>query len=171
MRATRDRLRRRNHLMHQRAELYAHSPHTASPYHLRDPLGRLATPQNRRGLIDRFGHGCVQQNVAVDLALVDGDGPRLAAWERSSEPTAHGHEPVLTKLASRPGKGEALSILAHTRGRAVYCMLQPQVACAQTTFLATEGGRERTSLASHRSHRGTRHHDLRIAPSAQARGP
>jgi transposase len=223
MRATRELLRRRNQLMHQRAELYAHIQHTASQYNLSAPLGRIAKPQNRRGLIERFDHRCVQKNTAVAVALVDCYDPLLAELERSIEKTAHGHDPVslallrtipgvgnilalvmrseieqiarfprvqafvaygrlvksaheahgkrcgtsgqklghahlkwafseaagrflkhnepaqkyLAKLATRHGKGKALSILAHQRGRAVYCMLKHQVAFDQAKFLAT----------------------------------
>jgi hypothetical protein len=88
MRATRDLLRRRHHLMHKRAALYAHIQNTSSQDHLDQPLGRIAKPQNRRGLIERFDHGCVQQNMAVDLALIDCDDPLLADLERYIEKTA-----------------------------------------------------------------------------------
>jgi transposase len=43
----------------------------------------------------------------------------------------------LAQLATRHGKGKALSILAHTLGRAVYCLLKNQEACNQEKFLAT----------------------------------
>jgi transposase len=49
------------------------------------------------------------------------------------------HEPAqksLAKRATQHGTGKALSILAHTRGRAVYCMLKQHVAFDQATFLA-----------------------------------
>jgi transposase len=256
MRATHDLWRRRNHLMHQRAELDAHIQHTASQYHLSEPLGRIAKPQNRRGLIERFDHGCVPQNMAVDTALIDVYDPLLVELERSIEQTAHRHDPVslallhtspgvgtilalvlryeieaiarfprvqafvsygrlvksareshgerygtngqksgnahrkwafseaavrflkhnepaqkdLTKLANRHGQGKALSSLAHKLGRAVYVMLTKPVAFDQEKFLATEGWRARTSLASHWSHRGKQHHHLRSAPRDQARG-
>jgi hypothetical protein len=49
-------------------------------------------------------------------------------------------------------------------------MLKKQVAFDQEQFLATQGGRERTSPAATRSHRGKRHHHLRLAPSDPARG-
>jgi transposase len=223
MRATRDLLRRRNHLMHKRAELYAPIQNTASQYNLSDPLGRIAKPQNRRGLIARFDHRCVQKNMAVDLALVDFYDPLLAELERSIEKTAHSHDPVslalwrtipgvgnilalvmryaseqiarfprgqefvsycrlvksakesngkrygtsgkkignahlkwafseaavlflkhnepaqkyLAKLATRHGKGKALSILAHKLGRAVYFMRKHHVAFDPAKFLAT----------------------------------
>jgi transposase len=255
LRATRDLLRRRKHLLHQRAEWYAPIQHTASESNLSAPLGRIAKPQNRRGLLARFDHGCVQQNMAVDTALLDGYDPLLAALEHSIETTAHRHDPVslarlrtipgvgnilalvlrdeieeiarfprvqacvasgrmvksareahgtrdgpsgqkignahltwafseaavlflkphepaqqyLTKRAHSRGQGKGLSILAHKRGRALYGMLNKPVAFDQEKCMATEGWRERTSLASHGSHRGQRPHPLRIAPSDQAR--
>ena len=243
--------------MHQRAEWYAHIQHTGRQDTLGAPVGRMAKPHNRRGLLERFEHACVQKHIAVDLALVDCDDPRLAELERSIEPTAHRHDPVslalvrtipgvgnilalvrryaieesarfprvqafvsyarlvksareangqrhgtsgkkighapltwalseaavlflknnepaqqyLAKLATKHGNGKALSILAHTLGRAVYFRLKQQVAFDQAKFLATSGWRERTHRASTWSHRGTRHTPLRIEPSAQARGP
>ena len=54
MRATRDLLRRRNHFMRKRAELYAHTQNTRSQYNLPDPLGCIAKPQNREGIVERF---------------------------------------------------------------------------------------------------------------------
>ena len=87
MRATRDLLRRSNLLMHQRAEWPAPIQHTSSQSNLGEPLGRIATPQNRRGRLERFDHRCVQKTMAVDLALVGCDAPPLADWERSSEKT------------------------------------------------------------------------------------
>jgi hypothetical protein len=229
--------------MHQRAEWSAHSQKTASQYHLSAPLGRMAKPQNRRGLLKRFEHACVQKNIAVDLALVDCDEPLLTELERYIEQTAHSHAPVslallrtipgvgtilalvlryeieeiarfprlqafvsyarlvkrarethgkrhgtrgktienahlkwafseaaglllknhapaqqyLAKLATKHGKGKALSILAHKLGRAVYFMLTQHVAFDQAKCLATEGWRERTNLGPHWSHRGKRH--------------
>lgn|SRR5215472_6624465 len=87
------------------------------------------------------------------------------------EPNNAPAQKYLAKLATRHGKGKALSILAHKLGRAVYFMLKHHVAFDQAKFLATEDWRERTSLASNWSHRGKRHTSLRIGPSDQARGP
>jgi transposase len=112
MRATPDLLRRRNHLMHKRAELYAHIQNTASQYNLSEPLGRIAKPRNRRGLIERFDHGGVQQNMAVDMALIDCYDPLLTELERSIEKTAHSHEPVsLALLRTIPGVGNILALV------------------------------------------------------------
>jgi hypothetical protein len=44
-------------------------------------LGPITKPQNRRGLLARFEHRCVQQNIAVDLALIDCYDPLLAELE------------------------------------------------------------------------------------------
>ena len=54
MRSTRDLLGRRNHFMRKRAELYAHIQNTGSQYNLPDPLGRIARPQNRHGIVEKF---------------------------------------------------------------------------------------------------------------------
>jgi hypothetical protein len=98
--------------MPKRAEWYAHIQHTGSQYHLSAPLGRIAKPQNRRGLLERFEHACVQQTMAGDLALVDFDEPLLAEWERSLEKTAHSHEPVsLALVRTIPGVGQLLALV------------------------------------------------------------
>jgi transposase len=48
---------------------------------------------------------------------------------------------LLARLEKQHDKGKALSILAHTLGRAVYCMLKRQVAFAMHRFLHTSGSR------------------------------
>ena len=98
--------------MPKRAEVYAHIQHTGRQYHLSDPLGRMAKPQHRRGRIARFDHACVQKNIAVDVALVDGDDPLLADLARSSEKAAQGHDPVsLALLRTIPGVGTILALV------------------------------------------------------------
>ena len=54
MRATRDLLRRRNHLARKRAELYAHIQNTATQYNL-PPLGRIAKPSERASVVATSG--------------------------------------------------------------------------------------------------------------------
>jgi transposase len=49
MRATQDLWRRRNQLLHKRAEVSAHLQHTSSQYTLGAPLRRIVKPLNRRG--------------------------------------------------------------------------------------------------------------------------
>jgi transposase IS116/IS110/IS902 family protein len=220
-------------------------------------LGRIATPQHRRGRRARVDHRWVQKRMAVDLALVDCAEPLLADLERYLEKTAQGHDPgslalvrtipgvgkilalvmleeieditrfprvqafgsdgrlgksaresngtrpgpsgkkignahlqwafsaaavlllthnapaqkYLATLATRHSTGKALSILAHQRGRAVYCMLKNQVAFAQAKLLAPEGWRARPSRASHGSHRGKRHPPSHRTERARAWAP
>ena len=146
MRATRDLLRRRNHLMHKRAELYAHIQNTGSQYNLVDPLGRIAKPQNRRGLIERFDHACVQKNIAVDLALVDFYDPLLAELERYIEKTAHSHDPVsLALLRTIPGVGKipALVMLYEIEDIARFPRVQEFVSYSRLVKSARESNGKR----------------------------
>jgi transposase len=75
MRATRDLLRRRNHMVRKRAELFGHIQNTRSQYNLPEPLGRIAKRQNREGLLDRFNQASVQTNMAVDLDMIEAYDP------------------------------------------------------------------------------------------------
>ncbi len=146
MRATRDLLRRRNHLMHKRAELYAHIQNTASQYNLSEPLGRIAKPQNRRGLLERFDHGCVQKNMEVDLALVDGYDPLLAELERYIEKTAQGHDPVslaLLRTVPRVGKILALVMLYEIEDIARFPRVQEFVSYCRLVKSAKESNGKR----------------------------
>src|SRR5919206_3362081 len=70
MRATRDLLRRRMHLMRKRAELLAHIQNTNSQYNLPEIGKKIAYKANRAGVAERFADPAVQQSIAVDLALM-----------------------------------------------------------------------------------------------------
>jgi transposase len=146
MRATRDLLRRRHHLMRKRAELYAPIQHTGSQDHLGDPLGRMAKPQNRRGLLERFEHRCVQKNRAVDLALVACDDPLLAELARDSEQSAQGHDPVsLARLRTIPGVGNipALVLLDEIEALARFPRVQAFVSSCRLVQSARESNGQR----------------------------
>jgi transposase len=98
--------------MQKRAAWYAHIQNTGRQDHRADPLGRMAQPQNRRGLRERFDPACVQKHIAVDLALVDFYELRRAEWERDSEQTAHRHEPgSLALWCPIPGVGTILALV------------------------------------------------------------
>ena len=112
MRATRDLLRRRNHFMRKRAELYAHIQNTRSQYNLPESLGRIAKPQNREGIIERFDHPCVQKSIAVDLEMISAYDPLIAQLERSIITTAKHHDPVAYALLQTiPGIGRILGLI------------------------------------------------------------
>jgi len=112
MRATRDLLRRRNHLMRKRAELYAHIQNTRSQYNLPDPLGCIAKPQNREGIAERFEDLSVQNMIATDLAVITAYDPIIAKMERYIIKTAKHHDPVAHALINTiPGVGRILSLV------------------------------------------------------------
>ena len=70
MRATRDLLRRRNHLMRKRAELLAHIQNTASQYNL-PPLGTRVDRKAERGTIPaHFPDPVVRRSIDLDLSLI-----------------------------------------------------------------------------------------------------
>ncbi len=112
MRATRDLLRRRNHLMRKRAELYAHIQNTRSQYNLSDYLGRIARVQNREGVVERFEDPSVQKMIATDLAVITAYDPIIAKMERDIIATANHHDPVAyALLKSIPGIGRILGLV------------------------------------------------------------
>jgi transposase len=71
MRATRDLLRRRLHLVRQRAERLTHIRQTNSQYNL-PALGKsLKSKAQREEVAQRFVDPAVQKNINIDLALID----------------------------------------------------------------------------------------------------
>jgi len=112
MRATRDLLRRRNHLMRKRAELYAHIQNTRSQYNLADSFGRIAKPQNREGIAERFEDPAVQNMIATDFAVITAYDPIIAKMERDIISMANHHDPVAyALLKSIPGIGRILGLV------------------------------------------------------------
>ena len=112
MRATRDLLRRRNHLMRKRAELYAHMQNTRTQYNLPDFLGCIAKPQNRQGIVERFEDPSVQKMMETDLAVIEAYDPIIAKMERDIVRMADQHDPVAyALLKSIPGVGRILGLV------------------------------------------------------------
>jgi transposase len=70
MRATRDLLRRRMHLVRRRAELLAHIQNTDSQYNRPPPGKKIAYKANREGLAERFEEPSVRKTIEVDLVLI-----------------------------------------------------------------------------------------------------
>ena len=111
MRATRDLLRRRNHLARKRAELYAHIQNTATQYNL-PPLGRIAKPSERGDLLQKFDDPVVRMMVEVDLRTIEHYEKLLDALERKLEKIATAHDPVsLALLKSIPGVGRIVGLV------------------------------------------------------------
>src|SRR5574342_1034215 len=92
MRATRDLLRRRCHLVHKRAELLAHIQNTNSQSNLPEIGKKLAYKANREGVAERFNDPAVQKTIEVDLALITYYDELLRDLELSIVKTAKQHD-------------------------------------------------------------------------------
>ena len=111
MRATRDLMRRRNHFMRKRAELFSHTQNTAGQYNLPDPLGRIARPQNRTGVVERFDLPCVQKSIAANLEMITAYDTVLTELERDIVNSANAHNPVkFALLKTIPGVGKIIAL-------------------------------------------------------------
>ena len=112
MRATRDLLRRRNHLMRKRAELIAHVQNTNSQYNLPEIGKKIAYKDNREGVAGRFKDACVRKSVELDLRMMDCYDKELTALEYYIEKTAKGHDAMsYYLLRTVPGIGRILAML------------------------------------------------------------
>jgi transposase len=111
MRATRDLLRRRLHLVRKRGQLLAHIQMTSHQYNL-PPLGkRIAYPSNREGVVEHFGDRAVRKSIAVDLALLERYDEILTDLEADLVRRAKQHDPqAFQLLRSIPGVGKVLAL-------------------------------------------------------------
>jgi transposase len=112
MRATRDLLRRRNHLSRKRAELLAHIQNTASQYNL-PPLGARVDRKSERELIpDHFPDPIVRRSIELDLALIAQYDALLRSLEQELTQMAKDHDAFSYQLLrSIPGVGKILSLI------------------------------------------------------------
>jgi transposase len=112
LRATRDLLRRRTHLMRKRAELLSHVHNTNSQDNLPAIGKKMAYKANRDGVAERFAEAAVQQTIEVDLARSTSDDALLKDLERSLLNTAKHHDAnPLYRLQTVPGIGKLLSLV------------------------------------------------------------
>ena len=112
MRATRDLLRRRTHLMRKRAELLGHVQNTNSQYNLPEIGKKIAYQANREGVAERFDEAAVQKTVEVDLALITYYDELLKDLELYILKTAKRHDAnTLYLLQTVPGIGKILSLV------------------------------------------------------------
>jgi hypothetical protein len=112
MRATRDLMRRRNHLVRKRSELYAHIQNTNSQYNLPDSFGCLARLKNRNGIVEQFEHPSVQESITADMEIIRSYDVILSQLEKSIINMAIHHEPVsYTLLQTIPGVGKIIALI------------------------------------------------------------
>jgi transposase len=110
MRATRDLLRRRTHLMRTRAELLAHVQNTTSQDHLPAIGKKIAYKANRDGVAQRFAEPAVHKSIEVDWALSTYDDQLLGDLELSILQAAKHHDAnTLYLWQTVPGIGKILS--------------------------------------------------------------
>ena len=112
MRATRDLLRRRMHLMRKRSELLAHIQNTNSQYCLPQFGKKIAYKTNRDGVAERFADPAVHKSIDVDLALIGSYDELLRDVELTLVNTAKHHDAnTLYLLHTVPGIGKILSLV------------------------------------------------------------
>jgi transposase len=112
MRATRDLLRRRIHLMRKRSELLAHVQNTNSQYNLPEIGKKIAYKANRDGVAERFADPAVQKSIEVDLGLITYYDQLLTDLELSIVKSAKQHDAnTFYRLRSIPGVGKILALV------------------------------------------------------------
>jgi transposase len=112
MRATRDLLRRRMHLMRHRAGLLAHIQNTNSQYNLPQIGKKLAYKANRGGVAERFCDPAVQKSIEGDLTLIGSYDRLLTELELEIVNTAKAHDgQTFYRLRSIPGVGKILALV------------------------------------------------------------
>lgn len=111
MRATRDLLRRRLHLVRKRGQLLAHIQNTNHQYNLPDFGKRIAYPANREGVAEHFEEVAVRKSIEVDLALIERYDALIQELELYLVRQAKLHEPQgFQLLRSIPGVGKVLAL-------------------------------------------------------------
>ena len=112
MRATRDLLRRRNHLTRKRADLLSHIQNTNSQYNMEPFEANISYKRNRVGVAEQFVDPDVRMSMQADLeliALLDDLKNRL---ELHILHNAKDHDPQsLYRLRTVPGIGPIISLV------------------------------------------------------------
>jgi transposase len=112
MRAPRDLLRRRCHLVRKRAELLAHIHNPNSQYNLPERGKRLADQANREGVADPFPDPRVRKAIAGEVSLIDHYDKVLGEVELYLTRSAKAHEvQTFARLQSVPGIGQILALV------------------------------------------------------------
>src|SRR3970040_1589694 len=146
MRATRDLLRRRCHLVRKRAELLAPIQNTNSQYHLPEIGKKLAYKANREGVEEHFPDPSVRKTIEVDVSLIAHYDQLLGEVELYIIRTAKAHDvQTFSRLQSVPGIGQilALVILYEIQDIARFPRVQDFVSYCRLVKCAKESGGKR----------------------------
>jgi transposase len=114
LRETRDLLRRRNYLVHKRAELVAHIQITNAQYNLPPFPKKLIYASNRAALkvAERFPDAHVRKSISMDLALIDRLDEQIADVELYLQRTVKVEDPqTYYRLQTIPGVGKILALV------------------------------------------------------------
>ena len=153
MRSTRDLLRRRMHMMHQRAQLLAHVQNTNHQYNLPDIGKKISYRGNREGVAERFADPGARSSVAFDLKQIGFYDGLLNEIELEIVGNAKQHDPNgVLLLGTVPGIGKILSLVilyeVHDIGRfptvqdfASYCRLVKSRKESAGKVYGTSGGK------------------------------
>ncbi len=111
MRATRDLLRRRLHLVRRRGNLLAHIQNTHHQYNLPEPSAKIAYKANREGVADAFADVDVRKSLEIDFALIEHYDTVIRELELHLVRRAKEHDPqAFHRLRSVPGIGKVLAL-------------------------------------------------------------
>jgi transposase len=111
MRATRDLLRRRLHLVRRRGNLLSHVQNTHHQYNRPVPSAKIAYAANRPGVAEAFSDPDVRKSLEVDLGLVAHYDAEIRDLELHLVRRAKQHDPqAFHRLRSVPGIGKILAL-------------------------------------------------------------
>jgi transposase len=111
MRATRDLLRRRQHLVRRRGSLLAHIQNTHHQYNLPTPKARIAYKANREGVAETFSELDARKSMEMDFALIENYDAVIRDVENHLERRAREHDTqAYHRLKTVPGIGKILAL-------------------------------------------------------------
>ena len=111
MRATRDLLRRRLHLVRRRGNLLAHIQNTHHQYNLPEPSAKIAYKANREGVADAFADPDTRKSMEIDFLLIEHYDSVIRELQLHLVRRAKEHDPqAFHRLRSVPGIGKVLAL-------------------------------------------------------------
>ena len=111
MRATRDLLRRRLHLVRRRGNLLAHIQNTHHQYNLPEPTAKVAYKANREGVAEAFAEPDARKSMEINFMLIEHYDQVIRDLELHLERRGKQHAPqAYHRLRSVPGIGKILAL-------------------------------------------------------------